>query len=61
MKIIFLDIDGVLNTYNSMDRFCPKAVSCLNEFVQESGAKVVISSSWRLSWKIEEMREYFVK
>ena len=66
MKIIFLDIDGVLNheafykerfekryeegaiahPYSEID---PKCVERLNNLCQETGAKVVISSTWRHS------------
>ena len=59
-KIIFLDIDGVLNTkwwYTQMDRntprdkygyaFDPKAVANLRRVVEETGAGIVISSSWK--------------
>ena len=59
-KVIFLDIDGVLNTkwwYNQMDRntpkdkygyaFDPKAVANLRRIVEETGADIVISSSWK--------------
>lgn len=49
MKVIFLDIDGVLNLEDSgrhleWDR---KAVDGLRECLRETGAKIVISSSWR--------------
>lgn len=55
MKIIFLDIDGVLVTLNSMrvnsgkvfPDFHPPCVTCLNEIIKQSNAKIVISSSWR--------------
>ena len=59
-KVIFLDIDGVLNTnwwYTQMDRntpkdkygyaFDPKAVANLKRIVEETGANIVISSSWK--------------
>ena len=59
-KIIFLDIDGVLNTqlwYTQMDRntyidkygyaFDPTAVANLKRIVEETGADIVISSSWK--------------
>ena len=59
-KVIFLDIDGVLNTkwwYTQMDRntpkdkygyaFDPKAVANLRRIVEETGAIIVISSSWK--------------
>lgn len=55
MKIIFLDVDGVLNYYSfhknsekivSVDDECIKN---LREIINKTGAKVVLSSSWRLS------------
>ena len=59
-KIVFLDIDGVLNTgwwYSQMDRntpkdkygyaFDPNAVANLKKIVDEMGADIVISSSWK--------------
>lgn len=74
MKIIFLDIDGVLNsqlyherTYDpnlekDISRFdykCrdidDKAVSFLNDLIKDTGAKVVVSSSWRRSETIESL------
>lgn len=66
MKIIFLDIDGVLNSwryYKSIvasgrritrahaDHFDPKAVKVLNEILEKSGAKIVVSSTWRLKYE----------
>ncbi len=59
-KIIFLDIDGVLNTklwYSKMDydtpkdkwgyAFDPTSVANLKRIVDETGAEIVISSSWK--------------
>lgn len=59
-KILFLDIDGVLNTkwwYTQMDRntprdkygyaFDPNAVANLKRIIDETGADIVISSSWK--------------
>ncbi len=52
MKLIFLDIDGVLNGHN----FCHEAksnlinrdcVTRLNRIIHETGARVVLSSAWR--------------
>jgi hypothetical protein len=83
MKIIFLDIDGVLNceeAYRSgaceytewiwedgrkdhYQRFCSWSKDLLNNLIDETGAKIVISSTWRHSgiefmrkvWEMEEM------
>lgn len=55
-KVIFLDIDGVLNPKwwerkKPADRFgcafAPKTVSCLAKIVKETDAEIVISSSWK--------------
>jgi len=66
MRIIFLDIDGVLNSQlyyvnggkrggeNEIDS---KAVGYLNNLIEESGAKVVISSTWRRGRTIEELQQ----
>src|SRR5271165_6599322 len=44
MKIIFLDIDGVLNNSISNYEFDPVSVACLNLLIEATGAKVVITS-----------------
>ena len=54
MKVIFLDIDGVLNVmYPERDEygsiFHPHLVENLRRLINETGAKIVISSSWRHS------------
>ncbi len=57
MKMIFLDIDGVLNSemyYRSVDRtiknwnrFDPSVVDMITKLVEEFSVKIVISSTWR--------------
>ena len=62
-KFIFLDIDGVLNTANYQSwrqfwgkgiwdcdghLFAPSAVRNLERLIRYTGAKIVLSSSWRL-------------
>ena len=75
-KIIFLDIDGVLNTQDWHSRmtkdtprdefgwaFDPVAVENLGHVVKETGASIVISSSWKFlglaklreMWKIRNL------
>ena len=69
MKVVFLDIDGVLNTgwwYTQMDRntpkdkygyaFAPNAVANLKKIIDETGADIVISSSWK-SFGLSELEE----
>ena len=91
MKIIFLDIDGVLNHQRFFkERFDakkqdkllekkdgklsiklkadfyaeeidPKSVENLNELIENTGAKVVISSTWRLGTEIETLQAILEK
>lgn len=69
MKAIFLDIDGVLNytQWYVSDRnpgnlngqegdIDPMCVERVLRIVNETGAKVVISSDWRISWEGTLMR-----
>jgi hypothetical protein len=86
MKIIFLDIDGVLNHHifykkrydekqhektikkendkltkeSEVDFYAgmidPESVIILNELIEETGAKIVISSTWRLGKDIETLQ-----
>ncbi len=63
MKVLFLDFDGVLNSAaflaaepGRFDRLDPAAVARLNAIVGASGAKVVISSSWRVKRSLDELR-----
>jgi len=62
MKVVFLDLDGVMNSgWYARDRrnyvvkeqgnifkeIDPQAIKVLNDFCKETDAKIVISSSWR--------------
>ncbi len=70
MRIIFLDIDGVLNSKcwlhdqwrNTGDdwpdgHIDPEAVAVLNEVIRRSGAEVVLSSSWRMIIELEDLED----
>lgn len=67
MKLIFLDIDGVMNHRNHMTRsrlhrmqeFCPVAVRNLREIIKRTGAKIVLSSAWRKGSSVKEIRDLF--
>lgn len=50
MKLIFLDIDGVLITRYSKTSWIPhpSCVSALQKILDNTGADIVVSSSWRL-------------
>lgn len=68
MNIVFLDIDGVLNSekwYNSKEykdlwnplneSFDTKALNTLNYLINKINWKIVISSSWRSHFNLEEL------
>lgn len=59
MKVIFLDIDGVLNS-REYDRKRDKSkltnvdetrLPLVKQIVDETGAKIVLSSTWRQHWE----------
>jgi hypothetical protein len=68
MKIIFLDFDGVMNNSTflrknpsaenaSAEQVDPQAAALLDRLVQGTGAKIVISSSWRHSRKLSQIQQ----
>ena len=59
MKVIFLDIDGVLNYQNS-DFIADDCLNNLRQIVNETGAKIVIISTWRVAID-SECRDKYVK
>lgn len=50
MKILFCDIDGVLNTYNSEGylNINKNRLRILRRIVEETGCRIVVSSTWRI-------------
>jgi len=79
MKIIFLDIDGVLNSemwyrsrFEQLDReeetgnypyyeFDPILIDRLNRIIEETDAKVVVSSTWRIGRSVEDLQNLLNK
>jgi hypothetical protein len=74
-KVLFLDIDGGLNTERQHDRcanegiapvdgfgyaFDPEAVANLKSIVEETDAYIVISSSWKL-WGLDAMQRMWTR
>jgi HAD domain in Swiss Army Knife RNA repair proteins len=69
VRVIFLDVDGVLNnggywqrvpqTERNHEDFDPDSVEALNLIVEKSKARFVISSTWRLHHTLREMRSIF--
>ncbi|MBQ6547262.1 MAG: hypothetical protein IJL74_04630 [Bacilli bacterium] len=50
MKIIFLDIDGVMLPIGSKDKLIPEdKILLLKGLIEETDSKVVLSSTWRLN------------
>lgn len=49
LRLLFLDVDGVLNTADSKNSgtICPALLSRLREVIAATGASVVLSSTWR--------------
>ena len=77
MKVLFLDVDGVLNHklfYDNFDNiqlvhnnypyteFDPTSISLLNKILSETNAKLVISSSWKVEENLNDiLKEVGVK
>lgn len=47
MKLLFLDIDGVIATHKSNYCLDPEKMELLGQTLGRTGAFIVISSSWR--------------
>lgn len=56
MKIIFLDVDGVLNNDDTKERCMgftgidPEKVKLLKYIVDMTGAEIVLTSTWKYGW-----------
>lgn len=75
MKVIFLDIDGVLNSIDSAiaffakkknksmmyneDRLDPVSIGLIQRVCEETGAKIVVSSTWRMGRTQKDFIELF--
>lgn len=72
MKILFLDIDGVLNSkqWHNSDNckafgtsvkrfFDPVRVEYLNRIVTETETRIIISSSWRIIRSLQNLQDLF--
>lgn len=60
MKLLFLDIDGVLNTnrqrvVNGIDHIDDRMTRRLHSVVKRTGCELVLSSTWRCRWEDLEM------
>ncbi len=65
MNLLFLDIDGVLNSDDSpvneqfLYSFSPDCVKVLNRILQKYQLKIVLSSSWRMVFDTEKQNRIF--
>ncbi len=71
LKVIFLDIDGVMrsnsstikNTCNGMDvssyLLHPEHVEALNCILKHTDARIVVSSTYRICYSVEELKQLF--
>jgi hypothetical protein len=53
VKVVFLDVDGVLNNYSLLynygyDYIDEDVVDLLGQIVRETGSEIVLTSTWRL-------------
>lgn len=63
-KLIFLDIDGVLNNESLLRQnifLCPTKVSLLSTFCKYNNIDIVISSSWREVYCLDELKSMLYK
>lgn len=67
MKIIFLDIDGVLNSQTWLKNgganiegdlkwFDPRCVELLNDLTSSTGSSIVVSSTWRTGKTVDQLK-----
>lgn len=73
-KLIFLDLDGVLNNSamqisrevweqvndiqtHRYDRLSSVNIKSLNDLTDKTGAKIVISSTWRMLYDLDELQD----
>lgn len=62
MKVIFLDIDGCLNTYKSLEDgiiLIPEKVRMVEKLCNETSSGIVITSSWRHRYSVSEIKRLF--
>jgi hypothetical protein len=56
-RLIFLDMDGVITHPGSGFHIDPVCVDRLNLLIEQTAAQVVISSSWRLIFELDDIED----
>lgn len=64
MKVIFLDIDGVMNRRDTAPRtrsagFDPVPISCLNEILAATGASIVVTGALGHAMYLDDLKLFF--
>ena len=61
-RVVFLDVDGVLHPLMGDELFVTSCMERLKRIIDESGARIVLSSSWRQSeWGVEEVNSQLMQ
>ena len=59
MKVLFLDFDGVITTYESGWKIDLKKLKLIDNIIKLTNAKIVISSSWKVGKNnVDDFKEY---
>lgn len=60
MRVIFLDIDGVVNCWDTKERAPSRVIGVeqrliahIKKIIDATGAKIVLSSTWRKDWAFD--------
>lgn len=62
MRVVFLDVDGVLNypeiwgNFPREDALCERACKRVQSICDQTGAVIVLSSTWRLAYELPDVR-----
>ena len=63
MKVLFLDIDGVVLPFNvngkTRDDFDKKSVKVLNRIIEKTDCEIVVSSDWRNHCTLKQLENIF--
>jgi len=60
MKVIFLDFDGVINDYMTINQINEYNVEVLKRIVNETDAKIVVTSSHKMLYQMNNNKEGFL-